>query len=788
MRIWRWIAWTAASALGVTLLAAAAAFFWLRTSLPLTEGSIAVPGLSAAAEIRRDANGVVTIRAASELDGYYALGFAHAQDRLAQMEFMRRLGAGRLSEVIGAATLEYDKRMRVLGLYKVAEAGLAELSPEVRAALDAYAAGVNGFLESRRGALPLEFQVLGFEPEPWRPADSLVWGRLMALQLSSNWREELFRFRLAQQLPPNRLEALWPVLPDRQSTAALLPPHPVELAVLPPAFPEIPGASNSWVVDGRFTASGKPLLANDPHLGLALPSQWYLARIETPGRVVAGATAPGVPFVVIGHNGRVAWSFTTTAGDTQDLFVEKLVPGAPDRYVTPGGDSLFIARTETIKVDGASDVVLAVRQSAHGPIISDIGLAAEIAGPDEVVALAWTGLLENDRTAEALYRMAQAETAAEFREALRLFDSPQQNVVYADTAGAIGFVAAGRVPVRNGLSAAGQMPAPGWTGAYDWIGFLPFEELPQLFNPAAGRIVTANNDIRPPGYPHFIAARWEAPFRARRIQELLDAQIAPFTAEEMAAMQLDDLSVAARDLLPRLLEALPAGGLQGPAASALEILRGWNYRMSRDAAAPLIFTAWMQALDRRLFADELGPLYDDFLRWNGNGAGALLAGAGSAADWCDLARDATRASCRDALRPALEEAVAALVEIYGSDPHSWRWGDAHQAHFGHKMLDFVPVLGDLLSVEIETDGDNATVNRGTAVPQPGLKFPHVHGASLRAVFDLAELDRSLFMIPGGQSANLMAGTFDDLVVPWRDGKFLTLGGEGERRLTLTPAR
>lgn len=787
--MWRWIAWTAASLLGLVVVVAAAAFFWLRTSLPVTEGSLAVQGLSAPAEIRRDANGVVTIRAASELDGYYALGFVHAQDRLPQMEFMRRLGAGRLSEVIGASTLEYDKRMRVLGLYRVAEAGLAELSPEVRAALDAYAAGVNSFLESHRGVLPLEYLVLGFEPEPWQPADSLVWGRLMALQLSNNWREELFRFRLAQQLAPDRLEALWPALSDRQSTAALFPRHPVELALLPPAFAEIPGASNSWAVDGRFTASGKPLLANDPHLGLTLPSQWYLARIETPGRVVAGATAPGVPFVVIGHNGRVAWSFTTTAGDTQDLFVEKLVPGAPDRYVTPGGDSLFVARTETIKVDGAPDVVLAVRQSVHGPIISDIGLAAEVAGPDEVVALAWTGLLENDRTAEALYRMGRAESAAEFREALRLFDSPQQNVVYADTAGAIGFVAAGRVPVRNSLSTAGQMPAPGWTGAYDWAGFLPFEELPQLFNPEAGRIVTANNDIRPPGYPHFIAARWEAPFRARRIDELLDAQIAPFTAEEMAAMQLDDLSVAARDLLPQLLADLPQAPLEGAAATALEILRSWNYRMSRDAAAPLIFTAWVQELDRRLFAEELGPLYDDFLRWNGNGAGALLAGlASSTEDWCDLAVGSARASCRDALRPALEQAVAALVEVYGSDPRSWRWGDAHQARFGHKMLDFVPVLGDLLSIEIETDGDNATVNRGTALPQPGFKFPHVHGASLRAVFDLADLDRSLFMIPGGQSANLMAGTFDDLVVPWRNGKFLTLGGEGERRLTLTPAK
>jgi penicillin amidase len=793
---WRWVRRAAAVIFGLAFLVGIGAYFWLRTSLPQTDGSVTVAGLSAPAEILRDENGIVTIRAATELDGYYALGFAHAQDRLFQMEFMRLLGAGRLSEVIGPSTLEIDKRMRVLGLHARAEAGYAELAPEVQAALDAYAAGVNAYLATRSGAFPIEFQMLWHAPEPWRPADSLVWGRLMAMQLSNNWREELFRFRLAQILSPDRLEALWPAFPGRADTAAVDPDRAPDLlgdlAGLPATFDGVPGASNSWAVDGRFTVSGKPLLANDPHLGLGLPNQWYLARIETPGRVVAGATAPGVPFMVIGHNGHVAWSFTTTGGDTQDLFVEKLVPGTPDRYATAGGDSLFLSRDETIKVRGEADVTLTVRQTAHGPVISDIGLAAEAAGDGEVVALAWTGLYEDDRTAEALYRMGRAENAAAFREALRLFHSPQQNIVFADTEGAVGFVAAGRVPVRKALYAGGQMPAPGWTGAYDWTGFLPFADLPRSLRPATGRIVTANNDITPPDYAHFIAARWEEPFRARRIDELLDGppgeKASPLTAAEMGAWQMDDLSLAARDLLPDLLAGLPPTPLDGAAGVAAEILGAWDYRMDRDQAAPLIFTVWLQELDRRVFAEELGPLYADFARWNGNGAGALLTGfSRPQRDWCGLATLTAQPACHDALGPALEAAVAALASVYGDDPAAWRWGDAHQARFAHPLLDRLPLLGDIAATAVETDGDNFTVNRGSAFVQPGLRFPHVHGASLRAVFDLAELDRSLFVIPGGQSGNLLSGHFTDLVERWRDGRFLTIVGEGSSGLTLVPA-
>ncbi len=786
---WRWVRRAAAIMIGLVIVAAAGGYGWLRGSLPQANGRIEVTGLSAPAEIGRDADGIVTIRAASERDGAFALGYAHAQDRLFQMEFMRRLGAGRLSEVLGPVTLELDKRMRVYGLYARAAEGMAELSPEVRAALDSYASGVNAFLATRSGPLPLAFQMLWHEPEPWVPADSLVWGRLMALQLSSNWGSELFRLRLSKQLSPERLQALWPEREGRADSAARDVGQAVDFAALPATFEAIPGASNSWAVSGSLTASGKPLLANDPHLGLTLPNQWYLARIETPEGVVAGATAPGVPFVVIGHNGRVAWSFTTTGGDTQDLFVEKLVPGAPDRYVTPGGTSAFDTREEVIRVKGQPDVALTVRRTAHGPVISDIGMAADAAGPGEVVALAWAGLRPDDRTAQALYEMGHAADADAFREALRRFDSPQQNIVFADTAGSIGFVAAGRVPVRKALSGGGQMPARGWTGENDWIGFLPFEDLPQSLNPPSGRIITANDDITPPGYPAFIAARWDAPFRAERIAELLDEATAggPLTVTGTAALQMDDLSIPARDLLPALLAALP-GESSGIVAEAVDILRGWDFRMDRDQPAALIFTVWTQELDRLLFGAELGPLYDDFTRWSGNGAGTLLnRPAGSSEGWCALAAPDMQPHCDEAPLTALETAVAAIAGVYGDDPAAWRWGAAHHARLAHPLLDRLSVIRDLTAIEVETDGDNFTVNRGTALAAPGLRYDHVHGASLRAVFDLGDLDRSLFILPGGQSGNPLSPHFADLVTRWRDGGFLTIvGGDGGDRLTLAP--
>ena len=542
-------------------------------------------GLEAEVNLLRDSEGIVTIQAQNDLDAYRALGFVHAQERLWQMDFMRRTGAGRLSEVAGAATLGIDRFMRLMGFYRAAEASLHLLDPEVRDVVEAYSAGVNAFLESRDGALPLEFQLLGYAPEPWQPADSLVWGKLMALQLSGNWHDELRREALTKILTPKQLEALWPGYPAdapitlgaRQSY--LEPSQIKKLTELLPWSLAPKDASNAWVLSGKHTKTGKPILANDPHLELAAPGIWFLVRMETPDLSLSGATAPGVPFLVLGHNSHIAWGFTTTHSDTQDLFIEKLVPGDDSRYVTPEGTRPFDTRRETIKIKDANNESLTVRHSRHGPILSDIVESAEEAvPPDHVLALAWPALREDDLTAQALYRINQATDWKGFQAALRDFHAPQQNVVYADRLGNIGFMAPARVPIRK--AGGGLVPVPGWTGDYDWDGFIPFEELPQSYNPPSGRIVTANNKLVPDDYPYLIAQNWPAPYRARRIEQLLHGNSAQ-DIENSAALQQDNLSLAAQELLPLMLKQLPKEDVPD---HVIDTLQAWDYRMGARRA------------------------------------------------------------------------------------------------------------------------------------------------------------------------------------------------------------
>src|SRR5205823_12310931 len=425
------------------------------------------------------------------------------------------------------AAHDIDRQMRVLGLYRLAEAEVKLLSPPVRRGIEAYAAGVNAFLASRSGALPPEFLLLRFAPEPWRPADSLVWGKLMELLLAGNYRGELARARLARTLSAEELAFLYPEYPDDAPTtlaalAAIYRRLPLDrlYAALPPSVGPI-YASNNWVVDGAHSTSGKPLLANDPHLPFGAPGFWYLARLKTPEREIAGGTVPGAPFVVIGHNDRIAWGFTTTTGDVEDLFIEQIDPANPGRYLTPDGSAAFMTREEIIEVRGAAPVRLTVRATRHGPVLSDV-LPEGTAESGYVLALQTSFLDPDDRTADALWNINRVRDWTGFRAALANVVGPQQNIVYADTGGTIGFIAPARIPIRK--SGNGWMPVPGWTGAYDWAGYIPFHELPQATDPPAGHFASANNKIVPESYPYFVSRDWDLPNRVERIEELLGAE------------------------------------------------------------------------------------------------------------------------------------------------------------------------------------------------------------------------------------------------------------------------
>lgn len=750
------------AAMLLLVVAGAVAFVWVMSSLPTVEGQLTVPGLEQPAKISRDVQGVPSISARSQRDAYFLLGFVHAQDRLWQMEMQRRVGAGRLAEVVGEHGLANDRFMRTLGLYRVAEASFERLDKPVRETLQAYAEGVNAWLSSHQHRLPPEFVALRHRPEPWRPADSLVFARVMALQLAGNWRQELTRAQAAATLPPKRMNQLWPAYPaDAPATVSQATAESLMAAMPEQAAPRL--ASNIWAVAGRHTASGKPLLANDPHLGFQAPVLWYLAAVQAPGLTLAGATVPGVPFHLIGHNFRIAWGFTATNADTIDLFVEKLA--GEGAYQTPKGPLPFKSRDEVIRVKDAPDQNLRVRETRHGPVVSDVLPTG--AGSGEVVSFASAGLAEDDLTAQAFHRINRAGDWKGFVAALKDLHSPVQNAVYADTTGNIGFYMAGRVPVRRGGS--GAVPARGWTGEADWLGWVPFPKLPQTFNPPSGLIVNANNKVVPDRYPHLITTDWPEGYRAQRILQLLERRRA-LTVENMAEMQLDMVSLEALEM-KELLTGVEPG--TEPARLAAKLVAEWDGRFSRERPEPLIYSAWVDRLNHAIFADELGDRLEAVVPVRPY---PLMNALISHRHWCDDVRTPEPEGCDALIARSLDESVAVLAAAYGPDPASWTWGAAHAAEFSNPVLGKVPLLERFANLSIPTDGGDHTVNRGTFVAEAS-RFPHTHGAGLRVVYDLADLGSSRFVIATGQSGNPISRHYGDMLEAWRTNRGFPLGGD-----------
>jgi penicillin amidase len=687
------------------------------------------------------------------------MGFLHARERLFQMDLMRRAVSGTLSEIVGPATLPNDRLMRTLGVRRAAEADLATLPADTRAVLESYAAGVNAWIEARGRFSALEFAFLG-APKPWTAIDSLLWGKTMGLYLSGNWRQELARLQLTGQMTQQQIAALWPSETALAQDARLLPGLSgiaSRLAAYLPRFPDRftlpPSASNEWAVDGAHSATGKPLLAGDPHLGFSLPGIWYLARIDMPGAMRVGATAPGVPFLVLGHNGHIAWTFTTTGADVQDLFVETK---ADDGYLTELGPRPFVSRTETIAVRGQADEILPVRETRHGPVISDL---IDPKGP--IVALEMANLAPGDGAATGLLALNRAQSVAEAGRAAAEITSPVQNMLVADANG-IGFFVTGRVPVRR--SGDGAFAARGDDGSQDWTGWAQGEALPHVVAPASGRLVNANERVAPADFPVQLGRDWFGDARARRIRALLEATPHP-TATDFAGMQVDSMDLVAAGLLPQLRPIAP-------------ILGDWDGRMTIDRKEPLIFNAWMQAfyagLLARLHVPDVGGAavapWPDLIPYVLSPAGASLCGG----------------DCTKLLTNSYATAMARLSGRFGDNPEKWRWGEAHQAVFAHPLFSAIPVLGQLVEARIEQNGSDSTVGRG------GLRFgsmESIHGAAYRGVYDLADLDRSLFMIAPGQSGNVASPLARNFVRPWRDGSTITLtptANDVAARIRLSP--
>ncbi|GAB0112579.1 penicillin acylase family protein [Acidisoma sp. C75] len=769
------------------IAAALAALIW--RILPPQNDVITIPGVSAPVGIAFDSNDIPYIRAASDTDAAMALGYVHARDRFFQMDLMRRAAGGTLAALLGPRALPNDEEMRILGLRRSAEADAAALSPQARAMLSAYAAGVNAWLARRGRFAAPEYLLLG-KPKPWTIVDSLLWGKMMGLWLSGNWRTELARLALSAHLTRAEIDSLWPgagPLEDRTgdgteggagdrkggSAAATPPPYPPgaaaaaahALALLrhfPQGFTLPARASNAWVLAGDRTETGRPLLAGDPHLGYGFPGLWYLARIDTPDHSLAGATVPGVPFLVIGHNQHIAWSFTSTGADTEDVFIETVTDGGKD-YETPGGPRPFGHRRVVIAVRGRPDVVLDVRTTRHGPVIG--------AGPspNTVLTVEMATTAPQDTDADGLLALDEAQTVAQAGAAAPQITSPVQNLLVADTAGAIGFFTTGRVPIRR--AGDGAWPEAGADGAHDWVGWASGAALPHAIDPASGMIVNANQPMPQAAGAPLISRDTYADWRARRITALLD-QSDRQTLDRFGAIQMDVTSLFARSLLPALRAVTIS--TPGAARQAAGMMQRWNGLMAADRPEPLIFTAWMRSFGDRVLKAAGVPSDSPAVNRAALLRSLLVPGPDQAraeAFWCG-------GDCRPYLAPALTDAVGKLSRFWGRNPARWRWGRAHQALFAHPVLARLPVIGGLGEAQVPVPGSAETVDVQAPAYLPGRsEFTALHGPELRTIEDLANLDRSRFMIAPGQSGDLLDQHAFDLLQTWRAGGMVELGPE-----------
>ncbi|MBN1139669.1 MAG: penicillin acylase family protein [Anaerolineae bacterium] len=785
--------------MALAIILAGTGVWFVRRPWSQVKGELAIQGLTAPVEVIRDEWGVPHIYAENEHDLFFAQGYVHAQDRLWQMEFNRRIGSGTLSAALGDTTLDTDRFLRTIGLRRAAEKDMALLDGETRAILEAYAAGVNAYVDAHRHRLPLEFTILGVDPAPWTPVDTLAWGKVMAYNLCSNYDYELLRARIIAEAGQSAAQDLLPPYPG--GAPVIVPAEARGYNWLRDAEPSWPAAltsllgtpgagwgSNNWVVHGTRTATGKPLLADDTHLGLNMPSIWYENGLHGGRFDVAGYSFPGVPMVIIGHNQRIAWGVTNLPADVQDFYIEELNDSTnPTQYAFGGQwQDLEVVR-ETIEVKDAPPVTLDVRITHHGPIMNDVLGGMEDAQP---LALRWT-VLDGTYLFKAVLMIDLAANWDQFRQGLSYWEAPSQNFVYADVEGNIGYQTPGKIPIRA-AGHQGLVPVPGWTGEYEWQGYIPFDELPRAFNPPAGFIVSANNKVPTDSYPYHLAYEWAAPYRAQRITDLLAADDS-MTVAKIEQIHAQTYSLWAEALRPYLLAVQPENDAQ---QRALDLVEEWDLYLETDRVGASIFETWYWFLVKNTLHDDLSDdLLADYLPYEDD---HILAMTGLLAQpdspWFDDRTTAAVETRDDIARHSLADAVAWLSEQYGDNPGDWEWGRLHTMTFVHQPLgqSGIGLLENLFNSQtIPARGDPLTVDAAWfSFAEP---FAMYGGASQRYIADLSDWGNSVIVHATGQSGQLAHPHRDDFIAPWQEVRYHSMlfgrqavEANAEATLTLTP--
>lgn len=804
--VFRWLARLIGLAIALALVAVAVVWALLAGGIPDYGRRFEVEGITGRVAILRDVNAVPHVRGATDADVFFGLGFAHAQDRLWQMETSRRAAQGRLSELFGEITLPWDRFVRALDFDGLARRAVAAQSPEAQAALEAYAAGVNAYVraiaEEGLGRGGPEFYLFTQRLAPWTPADSLSIARLMALRLTDQAAVETQRARLSLRVAPERLRDVLPDYPEpaliepKQARAAPAEAPETDYAALFPgaafgpatdaAMQAMPapgrgGASNAWAIAAERAAAGAPILASDPHLWLNAPSVWYLARLEFPGGGVIGGSVPGMPLILIGRNADFAWGLTSAYIDDADLQVEKLNPDDPALYLAPDGWRAFETRETIIPVSGRAPETVTLRRSRHGPVVPEdqLGVGA-ITPAGHVVSLQWTGLAEGDRSFTAGLNLMRARSLEDGAAAMAEHVAPSMNVTMADRSG-VGMVVSGRAPLRDpARPGLGRLPAPGWLATAEWRGAMAWEDMPKVMRPASGRVANANNRTTDAAYPEHLSFHWGDPYRIRRLSKQLTAREF-HTRDSAVALQNDAVSEMARAVLPLVARdlwwtgpAAPADPLAARRREALEMLGDWNGEMSQHAPEPLIFAEWMRRLPQRLAEDELGPAVAEIEGPQPVFVERVFRDVDGAGVWCDIDKTARTETCAEIAALALDDALAALAEQYGANPRAWRWGEAHEARHDHEVLGRLPLAGLIANIRHPVSGGDYTLLRSQSGNLPGAPHAATNAAGLRMVADFSDPDSSVYVISTGQSGHPFSRHYEDQSELWRRGDALRM--------------
>lgn len=787
------IFWLGSAAL---VLCIAAGIFYLISAQTNPSGKRTIKSLGDSVAITFDESDIPHIQAKSSSDALFALGYLHASERSWQMEINRRLSSGRLSEILGKETLAIDRFIRTLGIKHAAEKQFDRYPIATKRLLQSYADGVNAGNAHLGWALPVEYFLTGSKPGHWSPTDSVAWMLMMALDLGGNWHKELQRLELSQFLTTKEV---WEVMPaytpgEPVSNADfakmyrdinVFNPNPLardqkskKLPATELALNEVPGGkdgigSNNWALNGKLTASGKPLLANDPHLGLSAPAIWYMAHLEAPGLNVIGATLPGIPGVVLGRTDKFAWSFTNTGPDVQDLYIEQLDPKNPGVYRGPDGPLAFKVRQEIIDIKGESALRFLVKETRHGPVISESYARAKRAIDTDrfVLALRWTALDVENQSVAGLLDMNHAKDLDTFKQALRKNYAPMQNVVMADVDGNIAFQAAGVAPKRTlhqGLY--GVAPALGWEKQYDWTGYVPFDQLPNSTNPDANWIATANQKVMANNDPNPLTGDWDLPTRYDRIVDLIKGRSSHDLAS-MKSMQADTLSLGATPLLELFKSAQSKHPL---AQQAIELSRNFDGDMKIDSAGALIFNAWADQLSRKLFG-RLGYLFTENYGARNFRHSLILQLQNPNSPWCNDPKTEQIETCAEASNAAFDKALEQLSVQFGNNPKNWAWGNAHIAVSEHRPLSKVPFLGSLFNLTQPFPGDSFSINVGRLeLLRADNPFETKQAPSLRTLYDLSDLEQSLFIYQTGQSGWVQNKFYRNMSALWARNEYLPL--------------